>query len=186
MVYKKIAELWKKPKQSLGAVQKSRLIEWRREPVVVRIDRPTRLDRARNSGYRAKQGFVLVRARVPKGRRKRPLIKGGRRPKTRGRFFSLDKSKQVVAEQRVGRKFPNLEVLNSYWVCEDGTHKWFECILVDPSHPAVKKDKKVKWITSTKHKKRAYRGLTSAGKKSRGLRRKGRGAEKVRKKRRKA
>jgi large subunit ribosomal protein L15e len=33
-----------------------------------------------------------------------------------------------------------LEVLNSYWVGEDGQHEWFEAILVDPNHPSIKND----------------------------------------------
>ena len=75
-----------------------------------------------------------------------------------------------VAEQRTARKFPNLEVLNSYWIAKDGQYVWYEVILVDPNRPEIKKDKNIKWITSKKHRKRVFRGLTSAGKKSRGLR----------------
>jgi large subunit ribosomal protein L15e len=97
-----------------------------------------------------------------------------------GRFFTLSKAKQVVAEERAATTFPNMEVLNSYWVGEDGMHTWFECILVDPHHPAIAADKTVRWITQSQHTSRAFRGLTSAGKKSRGLHRKGRGAEKMR------
>ncbi|MBU0898282.1 MAG: 50S ribosomal protein L15e [Nanoarchaeota archaeon] len=170
--YKNIRDLWKKPKENLGEAWKKRLIEIRKEPVIKRLENPTRLDRARSLGYRAKQGFVVVRVRVVKGRRKRPKFAGGRRPKARGRFFSLDKSKQVVAEQKVSKKFPNMEVLNSYWLAKDGKHIWFECILVDPSHGQIKKDKKIRWIAEKQHTKRAERGLTSAGNKSRGLRKK--------------
>ena len=38
----------------------------------------------------------------------------------------------------------------------------------------------INWIKNRQHKARAYRGLTSAGRKSRGLRNKGKGAEKMR------
>lgn len=171
-MHKNLRNLWKKPKENLGEIWKKRLIELRKEPVINRVEKPTRLDRARTLGYRAKQGFVIARVRVVRGRRKRPAFMGGRRPKARGRFFSLDKSKQVVAEQKVSKKFPNMEVLNSYWLAEDGKHIWFECILVDPNHGQIKKDKKVRWITEKQHRGRADRGLTSAGKKSRGLRKK--------------
>jgi len=180
VMYKYIAKLWKRPKETLGEARKQRLIKWRKEDVVTRIDRPTRLDRARSLGYKAKQGIVVVRVRVSKGGRKRPKPAGGRRPKTAGRFFPLDKSKQSVAEQKASRKFPNLEVLNSYFVGEDGQRKWFECIMVDPNHPSVKKDKNLRWLQTGKHKGRAARGLTSAGKKGRGLRKKGKGSEKSR------
>jgi large subunit ribosomal protein L15e len=78
-----------------------------------------------------------------------------------------------IAEQRVSRHFPNLELLNSYWLAKDGMHYWFEAILVDPSRPEIKADKNISWIISKKHKGRAFRGLTSAAKKSRGLRQKG-------------
>jgi large subunit ribosomal protein L15e len=52
--------------------------------------------------------------------------------------------------------------------------------MVDPHHPAVKTDKDINWICQKQHKGRVFRGLTSAGKKVRGLRKKGRGAEKAR------
>ena len=159
-MHKYLAKLWKKPKENLGENYSKKLIQWREEPTVSRVERPTRLDRARALGYKAKQGFVVVRARVPKGRRKRPLFKAGRRPKRRGRFFSLDKSKQAVAEEKVARKFRNMEVLNSYWVGEDGNHEWYECVLLDRSHPSVKKDKERNWITKPQHRGRAFRGLT--------------------------
>ncbi len=165
-----MAELWKKPKESLGKTWNQRLIQWRKEPVITRIDKPTRIDRARSLGYKAKQGFVLVRVRVNKGVSKRPKITGGRRPKRFGSYYPKDKSKNVIAEQKVARKFLNLEVLNSYWIGEDGQHKWFECILIDPNHPVIKSDPHINWISQPQHKNRTFRGLTSAGKKSRGLR----------------
>jgi large subunit ribosomal protein L15e len=151
-------------------IQKQRLIKWRRERTVQRIDKPTSLARARQLGYKAKQGFVMVRVKVPKGKRKRPKSSGGRDPKKSGRFFSLDKSKKQVAEEKASRKYPNMEVLNSYSVGQDGVSKWFECILVDTAHPSVKKDRERNWITKKNQRGRAFRGLTSAGKKSRGLR----------------
>jgi large subunit ribosomal protein L15e len=88
------------------------------------------------------------------------------------------KSLQWIAEERAARKYPNMEVLNSYWVAEDGRYKWFEVIFVDRDHPAIKSGKQLSWMTAKK--KRVFRGLTSAGRRGRGLRRKGRGAEKVR------
>ncbi len=61
----------------------------------------------------------------------------------------------------------------------------FEVILVDTSHPVIKSDKDIGWITEKQHHRRALRSLTSAGKKVRSLRRKGIGAEKFRPSRRK-
>jgi len=52
--------------------------------------------------------------------------------------YTRAKSLKEIAESRVARKFPNLKVLNSYWVWEDGKNTWFEVILADLNHPAVK------------------------------------------------
>jgi len=182
MAYKYIAEAWAKPEKSfVKELMRQRLIKWRRQSAIVRIEKPTRIDRARRLGYKAKQGFVVARVRVRRGglRKKRP--KAGRRPKRMGvKKYKPAKSMRLIGEERTGKKFPNLEVLNSYWVAEDGRSKWFEIIMVDPHHPVIKADKEVNWIAQKQHHKRVFRGLTSAGKKIRGLRRKGRGAEKVR------
>ena len=166
--------------QEFRDIHSQRLTQWRQEEVIKRIEKPTNLTRAHTLGYKAKLGYVVVRAKIIKGGRKTPMHAGGRKPSSSGRFFTPAKSKQLIAEQRVARKFPNLEVLNSYFAGEDGTHKWYEVILVDPSHPAIKKDREIRWITERQHKGRVYRGLSSAGKKSRGLRHKGKGAEKLR------
>jgi large subunit ribosomal protein L15e len=99
--------------------------------------------------------------------------------------FKPAKSLRLIGEERTARKFPNMEVLNSYWVGEDGKSKWFEVILLDPHSPVIKTDKDVNWITQKQHHRRVFRSLTSAGKKIRSLRNKGRGAEKVRPSRRK-
>ncbi len=158
-----------------------RLVEWRRSKAVERISRPTNLTRARSLGYRAKEGIIVVRSRALRGGRKRELIKKGRRSKTRRMKKILDINYQRVCEQRVNKKYPNCEVLNSYFVGKDGKHIWYEVIIVDTASPSIKKDKKLKWITEPQHKGRVYRGLTSSGRKSRGLMKKGKGAEKVRK-----
>lgn len=172
-LYKALRNLWKKGGEEMEKLEKERLIEWRSQPAVVRIERPTRLDRARALGYKAKQGFVVVRVRVRKGGKPRRLYErsGGRKPSSAGLLrFTSRKSDRWIAEERAARKFPNLEVLNSYYVGEDGQYKWFEVILVDPHHPNIKADPQISWITSGKHRRRVFRGLTSAGKKSRGLR----------------
>ena len=81
--------------------------------------------------------------------------------------YTTEQSLQSVVEKRVARKYPNLEVLNSYWVGEDGRYKWFEVIMVDTSNPEIKSDKKLNWISSPEHTRRVFRGLTPSGKKSR-------------------
>ena len=87
---------------------------------------------------------------------------------------------QLVAEQRAAKKYPNCEVLNSYWVGKDGLYYWYEVILVDKAHPNIISDKHVGWIAEEQHTRRVFRGLTSAARRSRGLRNKGKGAEKLR------
>jgi len=79
-----------------------------------------------------------------------------------------------IAEQRANRKFKNLEVLNSYNIGKDGIHYFYEVILIDPKRPEIKSDKQLSWISKPSNKGRVFRGLTSAGKKSRGLRKKSR------------
>jgi large subunit ribosomal protein L15e len=182
VAYKYIAEEWAKPEETfVEDLMRKRLMEWRKEHTVVRVEHPTRLDRARRLGYKAKQGFVVVRVRVRRGGLRKQRPRSGRRPKRRGVLkFKPAKSIRLIAEERAARKYPNLEVLNSYWVGEDGRWKWFEVIMVDPNHPAVKSDKDVGWIAEKQHRGRVYRSLTSAGRKVRGLTRKGKGAEKAR------
>jgi len=175
-------EAWATPEKSfVDELMRRRLIEWRRQPTIFRVEKPTRLDRARKLGYKAKQGFIIVRVRVRRGGLRKQRPKAGRRPKRMGvKKFKPAKSLKLIAEERAGRKFPNLEVLNSYWVGEDGRSKWFEIIMVDSHHPVIKADKDIGWICQKQHHRRVFRSLTSAGKKVRSLRRKGRGAEKFR------
>ena len=98
--------------------------------------------------------------------------------------ITMAKNTQRIAEERVARHFPNLEVLNSYWVGEDGKHKFFEIIMIDTHHPAIINDKQLGVFSqangNNSHRGRAYRGKTSAGKRGRGLFNKGKGAEKLR------
>lgn len=91
-----------------------------------------------------------------------------------------------VAEERAGRRCGNLRLLNSYWINEDSTYKYFEVIFVDPMHKAIRNDPRINWIVNPVHKHRETRGLTSAGKKFRGLRSKGHATHKLRPSRRAA
>ncbi len=166
-LYKHIREAWKKPKEGLDKLWTERLIAWRKEPTSIRIERPTRLDRARSVGYKAKQGFVMVRQRVIRGGHTRPKPVGGRRSKRYGRRLNLHQSYQYVAEVRAQKKFTNLVVLNSYWVAEDGRYRWFEVVLVDPSHPVIKSDKNLAWVTNPVNKSRVFQAKTSAGQRMR-------------------
>lgn len=179
-LYKYIREAWTGHEISDPELQTKRLSEWRAQPVTFRVDKPTRLDRARSLGYKAKPGFIIVRQRVDRGGRMRATIRKGRRTAHRRHKLILKQNYQQIAEQRAQKSYVNCEVLNSYEVGKDGTHYWYEIILVDTSHPAIKADKNIAWITNPANRNRVFRGLTSAGKRGRGMMNKGKGAEKVR------
>lgn len=163
--YHYIREAWKKP--DVETLRK-RMIDYRKSESIVKLEKPTRLDRARSLGYKAKPGVIIVRVRVMRGGRSRTRPNAGRRSKRQTSRKTLWMNYKEVAEQRVARKFRNLEVVNSYWVAQDGIYYWYEVILVDPSRPEIAKDKFFKNII--KRKGRAFRGLTSAGRKARGIR----------------
>jgi large subunit ribosomal protein L15e len=177
-LYKYLRQQWQKPSEELSALLRKRLVQWRTEPATLRIEHPTRLDRARSVGYKAKQGIFIVRQRVVRGGHRKPFPSGGRRSAKWTTRKSLMMNYQTIAEQRAAREYANCEVLNSYEVGSDGKHYWFEVILVDRHHPAVLADPQLSQIVHQRG--RVFRGLTSSARKSRGLRRKGLGAEKMR------
>ncbi|MDT8357298.1 MAG: 50S ribosomal protein L15e [Methanomicrobiaceae archaeon] len=181
-MYAYVREAWKRPKESaVKDLLWERMQKWRREGSVVRVERPTRIDRARALGYRAKQGIVVARVSVRRGGRRKSRYIRGRRTAAMGmRRITAGKSIQRIAEERAARKFPNMEVLNSYWVGQDGRQKWYEVILVDGHHPAIRSDSHLSWMGEPHHRGRAERGKTSAGMKGRGMRKRGKGTEKTR------
>ncbi|KAJ6427260.1 hypothetical protein OIU84_022789 [Salix udensis] len=165
--YKYVSELWRK-KQSdvMRFLQRVRCWEYRQHPSIVRVMHPTRPDKARRLGYKAKQGYVVYRIRVRRGGRKRPVPKGivYGKPTNQGvTQLKFQRSKRSVAEERAGRKLGGLRVLNSYWINEDSTYKYFEVILVDVAHNAIRNDPRINWLCNPVHKHRELRGLTSAG-----------------------
>lgn len=149
-MYRHMREAWKQPQKSyVKNLMRKRTIIWRKQQRILRIDKPTRLDRARRLGYKAKKGFIVARIRVRRGGRRKPRPKMGRRQKRMGvKKYTPAKSIKLISEERVSRRFPNLEVLGSYWVWEDGQSKWFEVILLDPHNPSVKSDKNFSWISN--------------------------------------
>merc|ERR1712196_156924 len=169
--YKYMEELYKK-KQSdvLRFLLRVRCWEYRQLPVVHRATKPSRPDKARRLGYKAKQGYVIYRIRVRRGGRKRPNPKGITygKPKNQGiNHYKYARNHRATAEGRVAKRCGNLRILNSYWVAQDSSYKYYECIMVDPQHAAVHKDPRINWITAPVMKRREARGLTSAGKQSR-------------------
>ena len=172
--YNYIKETFEKHDTGYQTPHWRRGVEFRKGKSIQRVDRPTKIHRARSLGYKAKQGYIIVRARVRKGGMHKVRPKGGRKPRSLGvTKYTTGKNLQWVAEERVQRKFPNMQVLNSYKVYSDGKNWYYEVIMVDPFHPVIKSDPKINWICEPAHNKRVTRGLTSAGKRARGLRKKG-------------
>ncbi|MDD5096485.1 MAG: 50S ribosomal protein L15e [Candidatus ainarchaeum sp.] len=159
--YKYIKETDQRELKDRSDYYKQKLIGWGAGPAVERVERPSNLARARTLGYKAKTGYAVVRVRMGKGRRRRPTVRMGRHPGHSYVYVQPGLSHQAMAEQKANRVYKNMEVLNSYFIGEDGNHKFFEVILVDQSMPQV---------GLHLPKGRSFRGLTSRGRKVRGLR----------------
>ncbi|MCX8203682.1 MAG: 50S ribosomal protein L15e [Nitrososphaeria archaeon] len=143
--YARLNELWRERPEELVRLLRERRIGWRREPSVVRVERPLRLDRARRIGYRAKQGFVVLRVRVRRGGFARPRPNSGRRPKALGVVkHKVNVTALEEAISRVKRRYPNLHVLGGYLLTSDSLYQWFEVIAVDPYHPSVYNDRQLR------------------------------------------
>ena len=165
-VTKYLREAWKKPDVK---VARARMIEWRKGDSIVRVEKPLRLDRARSLGYKAKKGVTVVRIRVKRGGHKKTRPNKARRTKRLHIRKNLRLNYREIAEMRVARKFSNMEVLNSYQVGKDGMNYFYEVILIDRASPEIKNDKELGAVVRAP-KRRALRGISSAGRKARGLR----------------
>merc|ERR1719217_179475 len=138
-------------------------------------------------GFKSKQGFAVFRCRVRRGGRKKMVSKGivYGKPRNAGvNKMKCTRNLRSVAEERCGRKLAGLRVLNSYWVGEDARHRWYEVIMIDHGHKTIRNYPRINWICNPTMKHRELRGLTSAGRKARGLLVKGKKATKVRPSRR--
>merc|ERR1711959_275184 len=182
--YKYLRELWnRKQSDVMRFLQRTRAWEFRQMPTIHRATKPTRPDKARRLGYKAKQGYCVYRVRVRRGGRKRPVHKGQVYGKPRNAGITALKARRSlrsVSEERAARKCGNLRVLNSYWVNQDATFKYFEIIMVDVSHKAVRRDPRINSVCAPSMKHRELRGITSAGRQNRGLRSKNHGTNKRR------
>eukprot|EP00929_Paragymnodinium_shiwhaense_P060321 TRINITY_DN3013_c0_g1_i2.p1 TRINITY_DN3013_c0_g1~~TRINITY_DN3013_c0_g1_i2.p1 ORF type:complete len:205 (-),score=47.80 TRINITY_DN3013_c0_g1_i2:124-738(-) len=182
--YKYIQELWhRKQSDVMRFLARLRNWEYRQLPAVHRASRPSRPDKARRLGYKAKQGFIIYRVRIKRGSRKKRVAKGivYGKPVGQGvKKWKAARNLRSVAEERVGRKCGGLRVLNSYWAAQDAVNKWYEVIAVDPMHKCIRDDPRINWICKNTMKHRELRGLTAAGRRARGLRVKGKGAGKLR------
>ncbi len=123
---------------------RERIVKWRKQNAVTRIDKPSRIQRARRLGYKAKQGIIVVRMRVGTGGMRKQRPRSGRRPKHLGvTRIKADDNMKTVAERRVLERYPNMKLLGSYYIYKDGMHYWFEVILADPVHPRIMQDKEL-------------------------------------------
>lgn len=156
-------------KQNLKNSLKRNLIEWRAENSIVKLEKPSDIGRARSLGYKDKKGFIVLRVKLIRGGRKRNVPNKRRRSKRKTTRKTLKMSYQWVAEQRAERRYTNLVVLNSYQVGKDGMHYFYEVIMIDPERAEIQNDETINWICNPANQGRAFRGLTSAARKSRGL-----------------
>ena len=138
-------KVWLKMWKNNSTELREKAVIWRKQNAVTRVDKPSRITRARRLGYKAKQGITVVRMRVGTGGMRKQRPRGGRRPKHLGvtRIKAAVSMKQV-AERRVLERYPNMKLLGSYFLYKDGMHYWFEIILADPSHPSIIKDKELR------------------------------------------
>ena len=138
-------QIWLKMWQENSTILRDKAVLWRKQNAIIRLEKPSRIQKARRLGYKAKQGIIVIRMRVGTGgmRKKRP--RGGRRPKHLGvTRIKADVTMQQVAERRVLQRYPNMTLLGSYYLYKDGFHYWFEVILADPAHPRIAKDKELR------------------------------------------
>jgi pilus assembly protein TadC len=101
-MYAYVREAWKHAEESgVADLQWERMQVWRDEGTVVRVDRPTRIDRAHALGYKAKQGIAIARVKVHRGGRRASRYVRGRRTAHMGvRKKTPAKSLQRIAEER--------------------------------------------------------------------------------------
>lgn len=138
-------QVWLKMLKENPIELRQRAVVWRNENAVTRVEKPSRIARARRLGYKAKQGIIVIRMRVGTGGMRKQRPRGGRRPKHLGvTKIKADVSMKQVAERRVLERYPNMKLLGSYFLYKDGMHYWFEIILADPSHPRIAKDKEIR------------------------------------------
>ncbi len=98
-------QIWLKMLKNNSVELRQKAIIWRKENAITRIDKPSRITRARRLGYKAKQGIVVVRMRVGTGGMRKQRPRAGRRPKHLGvTRIKADVSMRKVAERRVLEK----------------------------------------------------------------------------------
>ncbi|MEN2498760.1 MAG: 60S ribosomal protein L15 [Marteilia pararefringens] len=149
-----------------------RTFELRQLKPIHRVTKPSVPHRAHALGYKAKQGYVIISVAIRRGTKKvnaKHGIKYGKPSNNGIRQKRKSLSLQAMAEQKVGREYQSLRMLGSYWVAQDANSKYYEVIMVDPMHAAIRNDSKINWICDGTSKRREARGKTHATKSSRAI-----------------
>jgi len=117
--------LWKENAPEL----RERVVGWRKQNAITRIDKPSRLQRARRLGYKAKQGIVVIRMRVGTGGMRKQRPTGGRRPKHLGvTRIKADDDMKTVAERRVLQMHVKKELDLIIFLLVLGLHYFFHLL----------------------------------------------------------
>ncbi len=102
--YKYLEELWRKKQSDLFRfLLRVRCWQYRQLTPIHRAPHPTRPDKARRLGYKAKQGYVIYRVRVRRGGRKRKIANGAQcgKPTNQGvNQLKFQRSLRSLAEVR--------------------------------------------------------------------------------------
>lgn len=144
-LYRYLTEAWQGIWKEQRKLLMPRLVEWRRAPAIVRVEKPTRIDKARKVGYKDKPGVVVLRVRLGRKAMRRSRPRAGRRQKALGtKKRKVGLNYVEVAINRAKKRYPNLVTLGGYKLFEDGRYIFIELICVDPSAPQIRSDKELR------------------------------------------
>lgn len=93
-------QVWLKMLKENPMELRQRAVVWRNQNAVTRVEKPSRIARARRLGYKAKQGIIVIRMRVGTGGMRKQRPRSGRRPKHLG----VTKIKADVSMKRIREK----------------------------------------------------------------------------------
>ncbi len=127
--FKYIKASFEKSYKTRSEEYRKRLQAWKKQSPVVRIENPTNPGRARELGYKATKDYIVIRVRTKRGRVKRPRPDLGRKPAKNRLRENPGKPWSWTAEKKAQRFHPNMRVVNSYWIGEDGVAQYFEIIM---------------------------------------------------------
>ena len=113
-MYYYIGQTWRKIFSDKQGDIKTRMIQWRKNPTIIKLDKPNRLDKARMLGYKDKQGYVVVNIKVGRGGMRKSRPKSGRRQRHIGTTrIKSSMNMGTISENRVLNKYPNLSLIKN-------------------------------------------------------------------------